>query len=123
HVPNPTLDTSSTDPGTTTTTTDPGTSTTSTGGTTGPAGPCDGLDQEACTADAACTAIRGSPPDARNECFGPWQFLACIEATDCGQVLTLACPEGAQEAWLFGSTCIPDDFAVCDGEMFAVVCP
>jgi hypothetical protein len=81
---------------------------------TGLADGCDALGPEQCKEDPACMPVIGQSEDFPGCMPGP-QFLGCIDAIGCDDVLLTVCKDGTKESYRLPSGCFPPGFTPCDG--------
>lgn len=100
------------------TTGEPEPSTTTTGvitgaESTGQGGDCDGLDEQACLADANCATYYGTAYDF-DGCAPGQNYLGCGPILECDQAFTTVCRSGTDEVYLVPTACHPAGFEHCD---------
>lgn len=92
---------------------EPSTTTTTDPMTTGVPGLCDGLDEQACLADADCATYYGTAYDF-DGCAPGQNYLGCGPILECDQAFTTVCRSGADEVYLVPTACHPAGFEHCD---------
>jgi hypothetical protein len=71
-------------------------------------------DEKSCGSDPDCMPIVGEAQDFPG-CSADPQFLACVDAMACDDVLLTVCRDGTDEVYQLSSGCFPPGFTPCDG--------
>jgi hypothetical protein len=77
-------------------------------------GDCAAATLEACEANPDCMPVLGQS-ELSDTCKPDPQFLGCLPQQPCDAVLLTVCDEETDESFRLSSGCIPEGFAVCEG--------